>query len=443
MEEAGGPAGLTSGVWIPIGASKAVPEKYVPSSEEMERARGKVAMMAAEAGDGDEDENMDDEEFEEIEEIDDDDDFNSDDGPTLEVPLQGTAEGIADIESDDESEMDDLHIKNSDMLFMCTHQRHNGEPSLEVYIYDDSNQNIFLHHDIPLPAIPLCVTWCGAGYKADNEGSISSGSYAAVTTFLPFIEVWDLDVIEAPDPVVTLGGCKRTSDNYRSKTLTSRELKKSSHQDSVLCARWNPGVRKVLASGSADLTVKLWDLATAENLHTFKHHQAPIQCVEWCAKNPQLMLTGSFDQTVCMVDCRSQKVTGKIDIGSTPEAMQWSQTDENLMWMTTDTGKLVQYDSRKGGKPSWSVQAHTGEASGLTVNNTITGLIATSGVDQQIKLWDVRSDPSVVCSRDLGQGRVFGLQFSPDKPTFLLASGDAGKPLVYCVTEDVSSAFST
>ena len=237
MDEAGeGPAGLTSGVWIPIGATKAMPDKYVPTAEEMERARGKVAMMAAEAGDAEEDdEEMNDEEFEEIEDVDDDDDF--DDGPTLEMPIQGGGDGIADIESDDESEMEDLHIKTSDMLFMCTHQRHNGEPSLEVYIYDDSNQNIFLHHDVPLPAIPLCVTWCGAGAKSGDE-TVSSGSFAAVTTFLPFIEVWDLDVVGAPDPVVTLGGCKRTSDNYRSKNLTSRELKKSSHQDSVLCARY-------------------------------------------------------------------------------------------------------------------------------------------------------------------------------------------------------------
>eukprot|EP01061_Rhynchopus_euleeides_P019055 TRINITY_DN3137_c0_g1_i1.p1 TRINITY_DN3137_c0_g1~~TRINITY_DN3137_c0_g1_i1.p1 ORF type:complete len:467 (+),score=212.14 TRINITY_DN3137_c0_g1_i1:79-1479(+) len=452
-----GPSGLTCGVWIPQGACKQMPEKYQATEEELARARNKAAMLAAEAevekeeqGMGSDEEEVDPgeeplPEAEEVPEMDDDDDDEDDgadidgyDGPTLDVPVQGV-DGVQNIESDDESEINDLQIKPDDCVFLCTHQRRSGQSTLEVYIYDDDRENIYLHHDMMLPAIPLSVSWSRVGRKAGEV--VEDGSFAAVSTFLPFIEVWDLDVTDQPDPSVTLGGCKRESDNYRSKTLTPGMLKKSSHTDAVLCTKWNTSVGKVLASGSADCTVKLWDLGTGENLLTSKHHEAPVQTMEWLKQSPQSLLTGSFDQTVQVLDCRTQKVQGKVRLGAAPESVVLSPFDESKAWITTDNGELRHYDLRSPKNHVWKVQAHQGEAGGLAVNPSVEGLIATAGSDKQIKLWDVRSDPSLIVSRDLQQGRVFSLQFSADKPTYLLASGDSGKPLVYCVTDDVQSAF--
>eukprot|EP01064_Diplonema_japonicum_P020710 TRINITY_DN30295_c0_g1_i1.p1 TRINITY_DN30295_c0_g1~~TRINITY_DN30295_c0_g1_i1.p1 ORF type:complete len:451 (+),score=92.70 TRINITY_DN30295_c0_g1_i1:40-1392(+) len=444
-----GPSGLTCGVWIPRGACQKVPEKYQPTADEIQKARSKIAMLASEENKDDQEmdsegeeelSNKDvevDEEVEEIEEEEDEDDEY--DGPMLDVPVQG-ADGVQDIESDDESEQEDLHIKSDDLVFMCTHQRQGGSSALEVYIYDDEQDNIYLHHDIALPAIPLSVAWSSTGPGKDGA-AVEDGSYAAVTTFLPFIEVWNLDVLDAPDPVVTLGGCKRESDNYRAKTLSPSMLKKSSHKDAVLCAKWNTEVKRVLASGSADLTVKLWDMVTGENLHTFKQHQAPVQCLQWFKQNPQALMTGSFDQTAKVIDCRTQKAQSSMNIGGTPECIAVSPFDETKVWISLESGELKQFDLRNQGAAMWSVQAHEGEAN-IAVNPAVNGLVATAGADANVKLWDVRGDSPVgISSRNLGQGRVFSLQFSQDKPTYLLGSGDEGKPLVYCVTDDVSSVF--
>eukprot|EP01059_Diplonema_ambulator_P007005 TRINITY_DN16556_c0_g1_i1.p1 TRINITY_DN16556_c0_g1~~TRINITY_DN16556_c0_g1_i1.p1 ORF type:complete len:613 (+),score=223.77 TRINITY_DN16556_c0_g1_i1:44-1882(+) len=364
---------------------------------------------------------------------------DSDYGPTLDVPVQG-AEGIHEIESDDESEIEDLQIKSDDLVFMCTHQRQTGNSALEIYVYDDEQDNIYLHHDITLPAIPLSVAWSSHGRGKDGA-AMEDGSFAAVTTFLPFIEVWDLNILDAPDPTVTLGGCKRASDNYRAKTLTPSMLMKSSHKDAVLTAKWNTEVQKVLASGSADCTVKLWDLVTGDNLHTFKQHEAPVQCLHWFKQQPQSLLSGGFDQCAKVVDCRTQKTQCSISLGGAPEAIVVSPFEENRIWITLEDGSLQQYDLRSTGAPMWSIKAHESEAT-IAVNPGINGLVATAGADRHVKLWDVRGDaPANLASRDLGQGRVFSLQFSADKPTYLLGSGDEGKPLVYCVTDDVSSAF--
>lgn len=77
----------------------------------------------------------------------------------------------------------------------------------------------------------------------------------------PEIEVWDLDTIDALEPAAVLGGYsdkgptskrpKREADGAK------RKFKKGSHKSSVLALAWNPGVQNVLASGSADKTIKV------------------------------------------------------------------------------------------------------------------------------------------------------------------------------------------
>lgn len=59
-----------------------------------------------------------------------------------------------------------------------------------------------------------------------------------------------------------------------------------------------------MASGSADSTVKLWDITTQKCLGTLNHHKAEVQGVDWMG---DVMLTGSYDKTVAVLDMKSQK----------------------------------------------------------------------------------------------------------------------------------------
>ena len=62
--------------------------------------------------------------------------------------------------------------------------------------------NLYVHHDILLPAFPLSLAWLDCG----PSGRTQSGNLAAVGTMNPGIEIWDLDVIDTVEPVATLGG---------------------------------------------------------------------------------------------------------------------------------------------------------------------------------------------------------------------------------------------
>ena len=137
---------------------------------------------------------------------------------------------------------------------------------MEVHIYEQDTGNLFVHHDIPLPAFPLCLA------HGDISPNGTAGNFCAVGTFGPGIEIWNLDVLNALEPSCILGGedtsmadeimrhniLNGSSKNNKQKLLSPQSsLKPGSHTDAIMSLSWNKVHRQVIASGSADCTVKL------------------------------------------------------------------------------------------------------------------------------------------------------------------------------------------
>ena len=62
--------------------------------------------------------------------------------------------------------------------------------------------------------------------------------------------------------------------------------------------------RHILASGSADKTVKIWDVATGACVTTLKHHTDKVQAVQWHPAEPTVIVTGAYDRVVSVQDVR-------------------------------------------------------------------------------------------------------------------------------------------
>ncbi|KVH91394.1 WD40 repeat-containing protein [Cynara cardunculus var. scolymus] len=166
---------------------------------------------------------------------------------------------IKDKDDDDDSEeLEDIIIK--------------AEDAVVVWIIEDpdGDSNMYVHHDILIPAFPLCTAWLDCPIKGGEKGN-----FIAVGSMEPAIEIWDLDIMDEVQPSLILGGVaeqKKKKKKNGKKVEKSIKYKEDSHTDAVLGLAWNKGYRNILASASADKLVKIWDVATGKCKITMEHH---------------------------------------------------------------------------------------------------------------------------------------------------------------------------
>ena len=77
--------------------------------------------------------------------------------------------------------------------------------SLEVYVYEEDKCNLFVHHEITLSGFPLCLEFLPINPLGGSEGGLDKGNFLIVGTFLPEIEIWNLDVLNTIEPALILG----------------------------------------------------------------------------------------------------------------------------------------------------------------------------------------------------------------------------------------------
>lgn len=160
-------------------------------------------------------------------------------------------------------------------------------------------------------------------HPGSSSSSGSKGNMVAIGSMDPGIEIWDLDVADAVEPAAVLGGIepaaaaeaaaaaggksakKKAKQKAKKKAeKAEKQLRPGSHSDAVLGLSWNRQYRNVLASASADGTVKVWDVAAQKCEHTLSHHSGKVQAVAWNPAESPVLLTGSFDRTAALVSLR-------------------------------------------------------------------------------------------------------------------------------------------
>lgn len=325
-------------------------------------------------------------------------------------------------EDEDDEDREELQILPTDNLLLAG-KVEDEVAHLEVYVYEDHADNLYVHHDIMLPGIPLCVEWLDIPVGKGSEGR-ETGNFVAVGTMEPDIEIWDLDVVDSMYPNAILGQGGQDAGNAAPSKKKSKKKSKANdayHIDSVLALAANRQHRNLLASASADRTVKLWDLTTTSCAKSYSHHTDKVCSLDWHPKESTILLSGSYDRTVVAADMRAPDSTARWGVDTDVENVRWDPHDPNYFYVTTDGGMVYRYDIRNvpatpaESKPVWSLQAHDSSVSAFDINRTIPGFLVTGSTDKEVKLWNVENDkPSLVVSRKLDVGKVFSTGFAPD-----------------------------
>lgn len=354
-------------------------------------------------------------------------------------------------------EKQELQIYPTDNLILAT-RTEDDVSYLDVYVYDDGagfhdsntpveegdeadpdvarglvrDGSLYVHHDLMLPAFPLCVEWLN--YRPGSN-SDDPANFAAIGSFDPQIEIWNLDCVDKAFPDVILG---EPEDNSMPALKSKKKKKKSKHgkqhvtshhTDAVLSLSHNKQFRAVLASTSADHTVKLWDLNTATAARSMAsiHNNKNVSSSQWHMSNGSILLTGGYDSRVALSDVRIPDESNMSKYWSVmpgEEIESASFADENIILCGTDSGNVYSFDIRnsENSKPVWTLKAHDAGISSICANRFVPGLMSTGAMGEKVvKLWkfpvsdaELGKGPSMVLSRDFDVGNVLSASFSAD-----------------------------
>ncbi|EXJ76743.1 uncharacterized protein A1O5_01251 [Cladophialophora psammophila CBS 110553] len=363
-------------------------------------------------------------------------------------------------EQESEDEREELQILPSDNLILAA-KVEDEVAQLEILVYEDEADNLYVHHDIMLPAVPLCVEWINVPVGKDAE-SRSDGNFAAIGTMNPEIEIWDLDVVDSMYPNAILGQepqerpeeLNQTGESSRGRKKSKKKKKKAKandeyHVDAVLALAANRHHRNLLASASADKTVKLWDLNTGKCAKSYTMHSGKVCALDWHPSESTILLSGSYDRTVIATDMRAPDAAApKWVVEADVEKVRWDVHDPNFFFVTTEAGTVHYFDARvvptfhdKPSKPVWTLQAHDGAVSAFDISPSVPGLLATGSEDKSVKIWNIENKkPAMVVSRNLEVGRIFSAQFAPDPEVAfrLSVAGSKGRLQVWDISTNPS-----
>ncbi len=123
--------------------------------------------------------------------------------------------------------------------------------------------------------------------------------------------------------------------------------------DEILSCDWNKYNDCILASGSVDRTIRLWDVRQAQQpITTLEGHTYGVRRVKFSPHSENILCSCAYDMTVCV----------------------WN-------YMAPENALISRYDH------------HTEFAVGLDVSLLVDGLMASCAWDETVFVWPQGTDP--------------------------------------------------
>lgn len=177
---------------------------------------------------------------------------------------------------------------------------------------------------------------------------------------------------------------------------------------------------RILASGSADQTIRLWDITTGETLATLTGHLSPVNTLA-ISHSGQRLISGSADGTVKIWDLEAQQEIHSLQAHASAINTLAISSDD-AAFATGSADRTIRLWDLPTGEPQAVLRGH--ESFVNTLATTPDGQYLISGsADTKIKLW--RSSSEEPIQTLLGHTSfVNDLVVTPDGQTLISASTD-------------------
>ena len=308
------------------------------------------------------------------------------------------------IQQENNAEDDDDKINQDDFLLIVG-KNSQGNPSLEIQLYDRID-SYYTHHEIMVATPPLAIEWIDFDTKTGGQGS-----FAAVSSMWPFIEIIDLNV---KDPI-----CPQAVIRF--------------HDEAVPGLSWNLLQRSLILSASIDKTAAVFSLDKLEMPVGAKEKPVvsfdvgfPCHDASWSPSNVSqfALATGSGLRAY---DARQGPAFCVLENEKT-ESLSWSNDGTQII-SSLESGQVAAFDLRNLAAPLFRFNAHSGQANSLSVCRSAP-IVATVGDDGFCRMWNLsQQQPLLLAENNMGLGELFTCRFCPDRPTLIAIGGENGTEL--------------
>lgn len=229
-----------------------------------------------------------------------------------------------------------------------------------------------------IPAMPQALAKRKEAEELGAETSVFEGSeeydYQG-RTYMHIPQDLDIDLRKEPG----------TATNYVPKKMVHVW---KSHTKPVIGLRFFPGSGHLMLSGSADTTVKIWDVYhQKELLRTYSGHNKALSDVTFNASGKQF-LSASYDRMMKLWDTETGQCVNRFTTGKTPHVVRFNPDPEhsNEFLAGMSDKKIIQFDIRT----REIVQEYDHH---LAAINTITFVdenrrFMTTSDDKSLRAWD-------------------------------------------------------
>jgi RNA polymerase sigma factor (sigma-70 family) len=235
-----------------------------------------------------------------------------------------------------------------------------------------------------------------------------------------------LSLATGPDGVTIASGSMAPDASVQLLDLATRITRRTlrGHTDSVTALAFAPYGVHLLASGSRDKTVRLWDLASPDgHSDILRGHGQEVTAVAF-SRTGKLLASASLDRTIRIWDAAARKLQRTMTGGSPVHAIAFSADGRTLASGNQD-GTFTLWNVASGNVEA-SVKGHAEKVSGICFSPQ-GQLLATASADATVKLWQLAPQPRLKAALRGHKAPVTCLAFNPNG-TFL-ASGSSDESI--------------
>jgi len=179
-------------------------------------------------------------------------------------------------------------------------------------------------------------------------------------------------------------------ENVKDNLHFSVKHKLKGHNGAVYTVDFSPS-GDLLASGSFDKSICIWDTYTGKKLKQMIKHTMNVTDICWSNDSSKL-LSGSFDQTCKLWDIESGKMINSFDYHGFVQCVKYNPKDNNIFLCGTTKKMIVLKDTRK---PTESfVIENNSMINSMYVYNDGSYVLTGDSLGY-IKTWDIRTGKCV------------------------------------------------